>query len=73
MSFKAIIRCYAAYAFIGVITFGYAASSPGCEDKFFTSKEECSATKGLLGASFWPLYWTWEGFAIGRQALKGGE
>lgn len=67
-------KCFVAYWLIALLTFGYVASGTNCEPSIFStnSRSECAALKGMMGGALWPLYWTWEGFSIGRQALKGG-
>ena len=68
-------KCFAAYWLIALLTFGYVASGTNCEPSIYptNSGPECAVFKGMAGGALWPLYWTWEGFTIGRQALKGGE
>ena len=63
------------YVAIAVLTFGYIASGTKCDQSFMRvqTNTECAVVSGAVGGITWPLYWTWEGFAIGRQALKGGD
>lgn len=63
------------YSALAVLTFGYIASGTKCDQSFMSvqTNTECAVVRGVVGGITWPLYWTWEGFSIGRQALKGGE
>ncbi|RAK26324.1 hypothetical protein C7374_1149 [Falsochrobactrum ovis] len=62
----------AAYLIIAMLTFGYAASSTECSNKVLEPRD-CQAFRGFVSGAAWPLYWTWEGFVLGRQARKGSE
>ncbi|MND87775.1 hypothetical protein D3C80_797830 [compost metagenome] len=68
-------KCFVAYWVIALLTFGYSASGATCDPGILRHPEGnfCKATTGLTSGAFWPLYWTWEGFATGRQAMKGGD
>lgn len=67
-------KCFAAYWLIALLTFGYVASGTNCGPSIYSTNSgpECAVFKGMAGGALWPLYWSWEGFSIGRQALKGG-
>ncbi|MCH4543153.1 hypothetical protein [Ochrobactrum sp. A-1] len=62
-------KCIVAYWMIALLTFGYIASA----ERKVDPGVEVIAVQSVIGGVGWPLYWTWEGFSIGRQALKGGE
>ena len=68
-------KAFVAYLIIALLTFGYSASGVKCDPDIVRHPEGnfCKASLGVTSAIFWPLYWTWEGFSIGRQALKGDE
>ncbi len=68
-------KCFVAYWVIALLTFGYVASgSETCSSiPRQDQRSACLATAGLMAAPLWPLYWTWEGFDAGRQALKGRD
>jgi len=68
-------KCFVAYWVIALLTFGYAANNQeGCSFNIAkNTRTLCEATGGSIAGVFWPLYWTWEGFSIGRQAMKGGS
>ncbi|APD21378.1 hypothetical protein Iz_34 [Brucella phage Iz] len=72
LTFEKIFSIYLALA---VLTFGYIASETKCEQSFMSAQTntECAVVRGVVGGITWPLYWTWEGFSIGRQVLKGGD
>ncbi len=70
-------KCFVAYWVIALLTFGYVSTDPrfACGQGALAPEGHmsCAAVFAPLPAMFWPLYWTWEGFSTGRQALKGGS
>lgn len=65
------------YSTVALLTFGYASTDPrfscGSGDLAPEGDMFCAVMLGAtLAAPAWPIFWTWEGFSIGRQALKGG-
>lgn len=71
-------KCFVAYWVIALLTFGYVSTDP----RFACGKGALAPEGGMscavilgatLAAPVWPVFWTWEGFSIGRQALKGGD
>lgn len=67
-----IKTCISAYLIIAILTFGYAASSTECSNKTLELRD-CQAFRGFVSATLWPLYWTWEGFVLGRTTLQERE
>lgn len=66
---RAAFATFAAYALIGIITFGHAAANttaPECEIFCITSREEKAVIGGMGAAIMWPLYWSWEVFEAGK-------
>lgn len=58
---KTPVLFLAAYFFVAVATFGYAAARARCDDGFNHMYEsDCRSASGMVSAMAWPLYWSWE-------------
>lgn len=71
------IIALAAYAGIGIATFGHAAATKQAEedaeyaacqatrseDGYCWRTNELAPMAGLVAAPFWPLYWSWEAWS----------